>query len=317
MRAIRLALALGLTIGWSVAGVGPAQAGVTGACTFHLTGVDVEQIDSPSSALRLTDDDDLILSGLDPATTSESVVVITIGPVVVKSQRTAYDPPADSFTATIDLGNVALYGVGLMSVTVRTDGCAADAWLRLTGRFPLATLTGLTSAGLTIGGITGQLGSIASRRRWSRIKAALGGTATGVGAAGLGQQYGWLELTYLSAGISVVAASTLGFVLAWLLGRSHREMRRGRSVVPARKRDRAAEHTLQSPRAGGVSAAPYWCYVLAETDVLDLEDHERVVGRIRPGFWYLAKREAGQWLHVSAGDGTEGWVARDSVHRPG
>lgn len=315
---MRLPLALGLAIGWSIAAAHPAAAGMTGACAFTLNGIEVAQIDSLTSPLELTVDDRLLLSGVDPAATSEATVAVAIGPVVVKSETTAYDPPADSFSATIDLGDVAPYGVGLLRVTATTDGCRADAWLRLSGRFPLTTLTGITAAGLTIAGVTGQLGAVASRRRWSRTAAALGGIATGVGGAALGQQLGLLKPTYLSTAVVVLVASTVGFGLAAVFGPSRREQKPERAPTSPEtpERETAAPGSPQAPRVRGVSAAPYWCYVLAETDLLDLDDHGRVIARLRPGVWYLARREAGQWLHVSTGDGTEGWVARESVHRP-
>lgn len=317
---MRLTLALGLAIAWSIAAAEPAAASITGAaCVFTLNGIEVMQIDSLSSPLELTVDDDLLLSGVDPAATSEATLAVAIGPVVVKSETTAYDPPADSFTARIELGDVAPYGVGLLRVTARTDACSADAWLRLSGRFPLTTLTGITAAGLTIAGVTGQLGAVASRRRWSRTVAALGGIATGVGVTVLGQQLGLLKPTYLSTAVVVVVASTVGFGLASVFGPSRREQEPEPAPASPQTPERESAAPGRPAQAHGVrsvSAAPYWCYVLAETDVLDLDDHGRVIARLRPGVWYLARREAGQWLHVSTGDGTEGWVARESVHRP-
>jgi len=328
MRPLRLLLALGMAAGWSVAAAGPAAADMTGDCAATFNGIEVDRIDSLSSPLELDIADDLIFSGTDPAGTSEATVDIVIGPVEVESGSTAYAPSSEAFTATIDLEDVSPYGVGLVRIRGATDGCMAEAWLRITGRFPLATLTGITAAGLTIGGITGQLGAIASRRRWSRAAAALGGIATGTGAAVLGQQFGRLQLSYVSASLVVVMASSLGFFLAGLLSPGRRERRRelalervGREVpaitVAAADRFSPAGPARSPAPDRQLSATPYWCYVLAEADVLDLADHSRVVSRLKPGIWYLAKREVGPWLHISTGDGVEGWVARTSVQRHG
>ena len=309
MRPMRLLLALGLAAGWSVAAAGPAYAG-SEDCAITFNGVAAERIDSLSSPLELTVDDDLVFAGIDRATTSKATVEIAIGPVVVDSASTSYGPPSEAFTAAIDLADIAPYGVGLMRVTASTDGCRTGVWLRVTGRFPLTTLTGIAGAGLAVGGVTGQLGAIASRRRRSRTAAALGGIATGSGAALLGQQLGRLELSALSVSLAVVVAAGLGVALAAVL-----------DSAPRGRDDPAEESpaTGQEPGVGErtVSAAPYWCYVLADVEVLDLDDHTRIVGSLRPGTWYLARREVGPWLHISTGNGVEGWVPRESAHRQG
>jgi hypothetical protein len=327
MRRIRLLITMGMAVGWSVTTAGPAAAEVIGPCTAQFNGIDVSSIDSLSSQLELDVADDLVFSGLDPGGTSRATVDVLIGPVTIESVSTAYDPTTEAFTAIIDLDDVAPYTVGLVRIRGGTDGCIAEAWLRITGRFPLTTLAGITAAGLTIGGITGQLGAIALRRRWSRSASALGGIATGAGGAVLGQQFGLLQLSYISVTLVVVMASSLGFFLAGLFSPGQREKRRRVAVerapreVPAitvAAADRLEESTdgplAPEPR---FSATPYWCYVLAETDVLDLTDHTRVVSRLKPGTWYLAKREAGPWLHISTGEGIEGWVSRASVQRHG
>ena len=62
---------------------------------------------------------------------------------------------------------------------------------------------------------------------------------------------------------------------------------------------------------------PAWCYVLAPVDVFDLDDHSKTVGVLRPGSWYLAKRQVGGWVQVAVGEGIEGWVPHGSIHRHG
>lgn len=61
----------------------------------------------------------------------------------------------------------------------------------------------------------------------------------------------------------------------------------------------------------------FWCYVMAPVDVFDLADHDRVVGLLQPGKWYLAKRQVGGWVQVALGEGHDGWTDRSSVHKHG
>ena len=325
VRRIRLVIALIIALGWTIASALPALAG---SCAIAFNGVDAARLGSPSSPLELTVSDHLTFGGIDPAPTSIATIEIRIATVVVKSASTSYDPPSERFMSMIDLDDVAPYGVGLMKVTGITDGCSATIWLRVGGRFPLTTLAGITAAGLTIGGLTGQLGAIASRRNWSRTRAGLGGIVTGTGAAALGQQLGRLELSYFSATLAAAVAATLGVALAWIVGPIGRDRRSDRRH-PARKGQTSAAEAMEPDSAENagveaatrpdraIPAAPYWCYVLSEVEVLDLDDHSRVVGRLTPGTWYLARRESGPWVHVSAGDGVEGWMPRDAAHRQG
>ena len=62
-------------------------------------------------------------------------------------------------------------------------------------------------------------------------------------------------------------------------------------------------------------ATPYWGYVLADVDVLHLDDYSRVVATLRPGTWYLVEREVSGWAQVEAEPGVQGWVPRRAVHR--
>lgn len=321
---------------------GPAAgAQVDGACSVTFNGVEASRVASLSSPLELDATDALVFAGTDEAGTFVARVAMTIGPVTAESRTTTYATAQNEFSASILLEDVSAYGIGLFRVTGTTDGCMSEVWVRVSGRFPLATLTGLTAVGLTLGGFTGQLGAIASRRRWARATAALGGVATGVGVAVIGQQFGRLQISYPSVGVICLGFAVLGFLAAWALNPSIRQDRRDRGPaieVPyeptttrvARVDDSApglptrtpqptptaAPHAPQRP-APLPDAGPYWCYVLAPTDVFDLNDHTATVATLRPGSWYLAKRTVSGWVHVAAGDGHDGWVAESAVHRQG
>jgi len=363
----RAALAGIAAAAWTVGLAVPAHAAIEGPCAAEFNGIAVERIDSISSPLELTIDDELILTGVDSNGTTTVRVSIVLGMLTIDRASTAYGPDETDFEARIDLGDLSAYGVGLLRVHGATDDCAIDAWIRVSGRMPLATLTGIVAAGLAIGGLTAQLGSVASRRRWSQAGAATGGLATGAGVVILGQQLGRLQLSLWSIAIAVAIAAGLGVAFAWVTQRDRRPGsdsaqtavvrttpgaidvtgdQRMASAEPTRVmepglgagRATAADPELigaplteETPEPGADPAitaeeqviesspngGPYWCYVMASTEVLHLEDHTTVVGTLQPSTWYLAKREAGGWVLVVTDDDAEGWVAATAVHRQG
>lgn len=321
-------------------GAAPAGAQTADGCAATFNGVAADRIATIGSPLELRADDTLTFAGTVASGTASAVVAMQIGPVTVESDVTTYATPTETFEASIPLSEVAPYGVGLFHVTGEADGCSVTAWVRVSGRFPLATLTGLTALGLALGGITGQLGAIASRNRWARSAAALGGAATGVGSAVVAQQFGILQLSYPSVAAAVAVAATAGFAAAWAFNPALRHQRaasaEGREPVaedtsapqtpparddaggaPAPTAVLPATETPPPARAPDRTAGPFWCYVMAPTDLFDLTDHTRTVATLVPGTWYLAKRVVGGWAHVAAGDGTEGWVAQGAIHRHG
>ncbi len=398
-RVLRMVLAVGILLLFSAA---PAAATVAGPCTASVNGVEVERIDSLASPLELTVEDILTFHGTDEKGTRNVSVELKLASVRVDEGTTAYGPTQNEFTASIDLAAISPYGVGLFRLRGTTDNCVAEAWVRVGGKLPLATLTGITGLGLALGGLTGQLASVASRRRYSWVAASLAGIATGIGGAVLGQQFGRLQLSYISALIAVLGAAIIGALAAYLLRlksglgwferrryaseerreqreearmlkqeeRQHRDEDRARRAADRERRsaERSQESARQrsiadqeaaprerltaqqpignedaptpfdtsldqatqpapqpvaQPVAGPVAGAPaaaanpYWCYVMSPVEVLDLQEPTRVVAVLQPGNWYLARREAGEWVHVAADETVEGWAPRSSIHRQG
>ena len=351
-----------------------AGAQVEGPCTVQFNGVDAERVTGLGSPLELDASSTLTFTGTDPSGTREARVELILAMVEVRRGSTEYGPRQEEFSAQIDLGTVAPYGVGLFRVRGTTDNCTVDAWVRISGRYPFTTLTGLTAGGLALGGLAAQLAAVASRRRWSPVAAAVAGVATGTGAAGIAHQFGRLQLSLPSIAAVAGAAVVVGTVLAALLTpppeESGRERRRAAAaqrraarhqarleearLEAARLEAEAARLRAEAPSAGlvdpggsGTTAAeasnrvtagdgraagaaeeappgrslvvegPSWCYVLAPVEVLGIDDHSRVVATLNPGTWYLAKRQVGSWVQVTAGDGIEGWVSHASIHRHG
>ncbi|MBI5156770.1 MAG: hypothetical protein HZA58_02010 [Acidimicrobiia bacterium] len=329
---MRRLLAALVVLAWPAALATPASASVEGSCSPTFNGVPVDRIDGLSSPLELATTDALVFSGTMESGTTTARVSIVAGPVEIDSAATAYATPATGFSATIDLGGLSPYAVGLYRIRGEADGCTAEAWMRITGRFPLATLAGLTGAGVAVAGLAGQLGAIASRRRFTGVGAALAGILTGTGAAVTAQQFGVLQPSYPALGACIAIAALTGFAVARLLGSAARERRRTRRRLriasttettpsvpvvtgPAADRTAPPEPAPQPPPEP--VAAPYWGYVLSDVDVFDMTDHTRIVGVLHPGTWYLVKREVGPWVHIAAGPGLDGWAARHALNRQG
>jgi hypothetical protein len=369
-RWLRVGLAAGFLV---LIAPSPASAGVEGPCEASFNGVEVERIDSLSSPLELTIDDQLTFHGTDSTGTQNVSVELVLASLGIDEGTSTYGPPQNDFSASIDLEGISPYGVGLFRVRGTTDNCTAQAWVRVGGKIAVTTLTGITGLGLTLGGLTGQLAAIAARRRWAWLTAAVAGIATGFGGALLGQQFGRLQLSYVSIAIAVAAAAVAGALLALLFrprpgpswgdrrrveretrrdereeqrlrkdeARQRRDEEQAREAAGREQRDTVRPETKETPAAhvadrspaessdqdaaaeptaaGTVSEAggPYWCYVMSQVEVLDLAQPTRVIAVLQPGNWYLARREAGEWVHVVAGENLEGWAPRTSVHRHG
>ena len=342
----------------------PVMAGVEGHCTAFFGGVEAERIDTLDSPLELQASDVITFHGTDETGTQSAKVEVILATVSVRSGSTTYGPLQQEFSASLDLDDVSPYGVGLFRVRGTTDNCTAEAWIRISGRFPLTTLIGLTAGALALAGFAAQLMAIASRRRWSPWGAAIAGLIAGAGAAGVAQQFGTLQLSIPSIAIIASGVALLGALIAALLvpregpgfvarrrmaaahkRAIHYQARLEAARLDAQRREaeiaalRAAQEAaaaqagtmIEEPSASDGAATadptepfepsaidgPSWCYVMSPVDVFDLADHDRVVGLLQPGKWYLAKRQVGGWVQVTLGDGNEGWTDRSEVHKHG
>jgi hypothetical protein len=139
----------------------------------------------------------------------------------------------------------------------------------------------------------------------------------------------------------MLAAGGLGFITASLFNPTIRDRRRERRVLRPEPRydptpEAVASEPTPQPEAKTIHdeapetpivespaeplpqpappSGPFWCYVMAPTDVFDLTDHTRTVAELKPGSWYLAKRTLGGWAHVVADENVEGWVAEGAIH---
>jgi len=215
-RTLRATLAFGAVFAF-VSGAPAAGAETDGPCAASFNGIESERIDSLDSPLELDADDILTFHGTDTTGTQNARVEMVLAMVTVRDGTATYGPLQNDFSASLDLADVSPYGVGLYRVRGVTDNCSIEAWVRISGRFPFATLTGLTAGGLALGGFAAQMTAIATRRRHSAWVAAIAGMVTGVGIAGIGQQLGRMQLSIPSILIVAGITAVLGAVVAILL----------------------------------------------------------------------------------------------------
>jgi hypothetical protein len=258
-RRVRLAVA---AVGLLWIGATPgAAADVEGPCTASFNGVAVEDIDDLASPLLMQSDDVLVFQGTDDTGTTSASIEVVLASITVDSASTDFGPVQADFSVDLDLAEMSPYAVGLFRIRGITDNCTASAWVRVTGRYPFTTLTGITAGGLALGGLAGQLTSIATRRRWSPTAAGLSGIATGLGGALIGQQFGRLQLSYISIGASIAVAALIGALIALMLRPREASawMTRQRTEVSERRRVRrklrAETSRLHTARRGAEEEA--------------------------------------------------------------
>ena len=157
---------LAAAIGLIAAGGPAATASVAGPCTMELNGIQLDRIDQRASPLELDATETLVVTGTAEHGTSQAEIRLLIGPVILRDSAVEYLEPENEFRVLVPLEEVSPFGVGLLRAEVTIDGCRGDAWVRVSGRLPLATLAGLAGIGLALGGITGQLGAVSGRRKW-------------------------------------------------------------------------------------------------------------------------------------------------------
>lgn len=319
---------------FTLAGRAPAGA-QDGSCAARFNGVEAQQVTSLSSPLLLRADETLTFSGTDDPGTGRAEVTVLLGPVTLAAAATSPGAAATEFTVELPLARAAEDGVGLLRVRGTTDHCTLEGWLRVGGRSPFTTTAGLMGVGLVLAGLAGLAAALIARRAWSPWVAGVAGLLAGVGGALLAQQAGRLQLSYWSLAACALPAAGAGVGLALFL--LHRQPRQaapaadpaGRAEPIGEPPDTRVAPAMASPEPAPAARSapatdlpatrrensPYWCYVLADVDVLHLDDYSRVVATLSPGTWYLVEREVSGWAQVEAAPGVQGWAPRRALHR--
>jgi hypothetical protein len=172
-------------------------AGAQQPCNASVDGRSTTDYASPHDSLELDVDAPHRITAIAPADATRVRVDVEtpIGKRSVIDQPIrggAYDNP----NVRLD-ENVGPYGVGLYKVTVRAGSCEETVWVRITGRSPFTTATGIAGTVAVAGGVAllalGVVRALRGRRGivWGTIGGALGG----VGALLCSQQFGWIAVT--------------------------------------------------------------------------------------------------------------------------
>jgi hypothetical protein len=210
-----------VVFGISILGADPAAA--QQVCVATVDGRPTTDHASPHDALDLDVDSVHHITALAPADATRVRVDVEtpIGKRAVIDQAVPGGGIYDNPDVRLD-DNVGPYGVGLYKVTVRAGSCEKTVWVRISGRSPFTTATGIVGTIALVGGVSLIALGVARALRgrhgivWGTIGGALGGT----GALLVSQQFGWIAITpselitwvVLPAlgGTAVTALSTLG-----------------------------------------------------------------------------------------------------------
>lgn len=145
----------------------PAAADIRGPCTATIAGVDVNQADSPGTAVEVDQHSQVPVfmqatRGARFASHSISLEFAGLSWEVSSGQD-----DSDQWTDTVNVGDYAKYGVGIYKVQGSailspTGTCSGAAYVKVVGRNPLTTVAGAAAAGATAVGAAGLLAGVAA-----------------------------------------------------------------------------------------------------------------------------------------------------------
>jgi hypothetical protein len=226
---------------------------VEGPCTVRVVGVDPNRAATPGRAAPV--DAGGVLSAAVTSTgriTAHRVLVEVAG---FRFAVTEGSDDASQWQGGADLGSYSRIGVGLFRVVVESDGpggCTASAFVRITGRNPLATAAGAGAALSTLLGLVWLWLAIRAARggrepppeerpgvpepapgertdRSMWVFGALAGLVLGIGPLLLLQQFALVYPTRILAVVALLAGLDTGLVLPAVL----RSMARRRAAPHA------------------------------------------------------------------------------------
>ncbi len=164
--ALTLLFLAALTTGTTLMLGGSADADVTGPCTATMNGVDVNTIDTPSTALEVPYDGTASIDVVSSAAiTSHTVKLEPIGGLGFTADEGTDE--GNGWSGIVDVADYAKYGVGIYKVTGTAEGpgaCSGTAFVKVTGKSPLSTAAGAAGAGIAAVGAVGIVASALSAR---------------------------------------------------------------------------------------------------------------------------------------------------------
>jgi hypothetical protein len=76
------------------------------------------------------------------------------------------------------------------------------------------------------------------------------------------------------------------------------------------------DQTVVVPAPEAVTTGPgFWFYVDEPTPLLSPYDYRSTVAVLKPGQWFLAGEESGEWLYAADDRGAEGWIPLVAARR--
>ena len=169
------AVAGGVILAAVIALPSAADAQITGGCSATIAGQDVDAAHSARSAIEVSEDDVVTVTGTAPGPITGYEIYMAFGPTRFQVASGDVTDGGNTYTDTVDVGDYARYGVGLYRIEGETIGtpCTGWAYVNVTGPFPLFTVAGAVGGVLTVAGAAGMALS------WPRsAKTAVKGTIT-------------------------------------------------------------------------------------------------------------------------------------------
>jgi hypothetical protein len=162
------ALVLCMTLAWST----PSDAQVTGGCTASIDGKDADAARSVRSAIAVSESSKPVVRGTAPGPIDTYKVYLDFAGINIPAGEGTVDDGSNTYSESVNVDDYAVYGVGLYRVEGETTGTPCSAWgyVKVTGRFPLATVAGAVGAVLAVAGLIGLVLS------WPRRPRTMGGT---------------------------------------------------------------------------------------------------------------------------------------------
>jgi len=134
-----------------------ADAQVTGGCSATVAGQDANAAHNVRSAVKVGENDTIVVTGSAPGPITGYKVYLTFGPARFQVADETVSDGRTAWTSTVNVRDYARYGVGLYRVEGDTTGtvCTGWAYVKVTGPFPLFTVAGAVGGLLMIGGGVG------------------------------------------------------------------------------------------------------------------------------------------------------------------